>query len=455
MFGTAISLTTARILHYASANDSDFEIAKLLAVRADFLQTIKRLGNLDLYKSYQEKAQNIVSKEELLAEIDKLSQTLKGKGLETKKIDMYADYAKRTLEATKESCAKTNNHLVQDIDMLTPVREGKMYSNVQKCDNNGNVIPLFQKDENGKYKTYADDRGTVRYAINDDVFDWSDTKSFYKFAKMYDKKIHGHAIVWHDAVPFQIKELAKSDLPAAEKKKMTQDFLYGYMRSYADVAKQSGVNLESLDVLNEIANDDENSKDYLRQSEWRELMGDGYYIDVLKMAKQIFPGTKLMYNDYSEFHDSKRSNMLKVIKNIQKAEKTEGSQLLDCVGLQCHLYGEELDYGKAFKEFNDATKSGPFSQEVRVTELDSSPCGNEEWQQKQMEEVVKAADENGVKNVTCWEFAGQFSDSIEKSDNSGVIDKKGNATNTYNKIAESHSDSRVNASAVEYAQSSH
>ena len=80
----------------------DFEIAKLLAVRADFLQTIKRLGNHDLYKSYQEKAKNIVSKEELLAEIDKLSQTLKGKGL-----DMYADYAKRTLEATKESFTKT------------------------------------------------------------------------------------------------------------------------------------------------------------------------------------------------------------------------------------------------------------------------------------------------------------------------------------------------------------
>lgn len=42
MLGTSMSLTTARILSYSQRDDFDFEYIKLEAIKADFLQTIKR-----------------------------------------------------------------------------------------------------------------------------------------------------------------------------------------------------------------------------------------------------------------------------------------------------------------------------------------------------------------------------------------------------------------------------
>lgn len=449
MFGTSIGLTTLRILEYSKEQDIDFEQVKLIAVKIDFLKTIKRLNNFELYKHYQSIVENISTKQELLTEIDKLGESLSNKGLDTKKIKLYADYAKRTLDATKESSIKTYSHMLKDIDTLTPIKECKMSNTIKKFDKEGNIIPLFKKDENGQVETFVDDKGVTRYLLNNDILDWSDSKSFYKFAKKHNFKIHGHTIVWHETVPYQIQELASSDISADIKKKMTQDFLYSYMKSYAEIAKQKGVKLESIDILNEIANDNQNSKDFLRTSTWRDLMGDNYYIDVLKMAKQVFPNTKLMYNDFSEFYPAKRNNIIQIIKNIQEVEKNENIQLLDCVGLQCHLYGDELDYDKAFKEFNEIAKNGIFPKEVRITELDSSPCNNPKWQQEQMKSVVESAEKNGIKNITCWEFAGQFSDSIEKSENSGVVDEKGDKTDVYNQISQEHSEKQEHSKQAE------
>lgn len=449
MLGTSMSLTTARILSYSQRDDFDFEYIKLEAIKADFLQTIKRVGSFDMYKSYQSVVEHISSHKELLSEIDKLGKTFAEKGIDTKKIDLYADYAKRTLAATKESCAKTYQHLLKDFDMLTPNNECKMLMTIQKFDENGNIIPLFKTNENGQIETFVDEHGVERNLINTDILDWSNAEKFYKFANTHNFKIHGHAILWHEAVPYQIQELANSNLPAETKKKMTQDFLYCYMKSYAHNAKVNGIKLESIDILNEIANDDENSDDFLRQSIWRDLMGDDFYIDVLKMAKEAFPDTKLMYNDFSEFYPAKRSNMIQIIQHIQAVEKAEETQLLDCVGLQCHLYGDELDYDTALKEFKEVTQNGSFPQEVRITELDSSPCDTPEWQQTQMQKVVEAANENGLEHITCWEFAGQFSDSIENSANSGIIDENGDESEFYDQLAEKHSENETSSQQTE------
>ena len=449
MLGTSLNLTTARLLHYSKKDDVDFEFIKLEAVKADFLDTVKRLGNFDMYKSYQKIVEGITTDKQLIAEIEKLGKDLAEKGIDTKKIDMYADYAKRCLATTKEGCRKTFQHLVNDFNMITPINESKMLMTVPKFDDNGNVIPLFRTNEQGQTETFIDTNGIERYLINPDVVDWSAAERFYKFTNKHGFKIHGHTILWHEAVPYQIQELAKSDLPAETKKKMTQDFLYGYMRSYAKNAKKNGIELESIDILNEIANDDENSDDDLRQSVWRDLMGDDFYIDVLKMAKQIFPDSKLMYNDYSEFIPAKRKNMIQILEHIQEAEKAEGVQLLDTIGLQCHLYGDELDYATGVKEFVEAAKKGPFKQEVRITELDASPCGNAEWQQKQMQEVIKAAEENGVEHISCWNFAGQFSDSIENSANSGIVDENGDKSEFYDQLAEKHSENETSSQQTE------
>ena len=439
MLGTAISLTAINILQYSQLNEDDFEFLKLDAVKNDFLQTIKRLGDFELYNKYKNIVKGIISKDQLISEIDKIEKSLAKQNIDRQKIKTKCAYLKRCLMATREGCQKTLGCLKNDIDILTPCNEGKMAITILKFDNYGQVLPLF-KTQQGQKETFVDENGVQRYKINQDVLNFSDLKQYCKFAKTNNLKIHGHTILWHEMVPFQFKELVKSDLPQEMKKKLTLDFLYGYMKCYAQNIQKSGVNLESIEILNEIANDDENSSDYLRKSIWRDLMGDDYYIDVLKLAKQAFPDTKLFYNDFNEFFPYKRNNMIKIIEHIQAIEKKEGTPLLNCVGLQCHLYGNELDYSAGFKEVVDATQKGPYPKEVRVSELDSAPCGNLEWQQKQMEEVVKAADENQIENICFWNFAEQFTDSFEEATGSGVVDENGDARKCYEQVSSKHSE---------------
>lgn len=434
MLGTSLNLSTARILHHSQKDDVDFTAVKLEAMKDDFLETIRRFGDFNLYKEYKSKIENIQTSEKLLDEISKLGSSLRTMGVDATSIDLYSSFVKKCLRASKESCKKTYSELQNNFDIITNDKQCKMLSVVQKFDDEGKEIPLFNKISNGNYETYQDKNGNERYRINPKLIDWSETNKFFKFMNMNDFKLHGHTIVWHNTVPQQIKDLSKSDLPAEIKKKMAQDFLYGYMQSFCQNVIDNEIEMESIDILNEIAND-EQGEDFLRQSIWRELMGDTYYIDVLKMAKQIFPPeVKLMYNDFNEFIPEKRKNILKIIENIKKTENEEGIQLLDAVGLQCHLYGQELDYGKAFEEITNLTKTGSFKQDVRITEIDSAPCNNPEWQQGQMKQVLHAASSHDVTYVGCWNAAEQFSDSIENSNNSGLIDIHGTKRQLANKV---------------------
>ena len=440
MLGTSLNLSIARILHHSQKDDVDFSVVKLEAMKHDFSEAIRRFGDFNLYKSCKQKIENIQTSEQLLEEISKLKFTLKERGVDLTSIDLYSSFVKKCLSASKESCKKTYTELQDNFDIITNNKQSMMFSSVQKFDDNGNVVPLFQKDEHGGIESFTDKQGVQRYKLNDAVIDWSEANKFYQFIKLNNFKVHGHTILWHVAEPYQIKELAKSDLSPEIKNKMAQDFLYGYMQSFYQNIKDNGIQMESIDILNEIAND-EQSEDFLRKSSWRDLMGDTYYIDVLKMAKQIFPSeVKLMYNDFNEFIPEKRKNILKVIDSIKKVENEEGIQLVDAIGLQCHLYGQALDYEKAFDEISNITKTGLFQQEVRITELDSAPCNNPEWQQGQMKQVLQVAKSHGVTNIGCWNATEQFSDSIDNSKNSGLIDINGNKSQLANKVIDVYSD---------------
>lgn len=438
MLGTAINLTSLNILQYSQLDEDDFEFLKLDAVKNDLLQTIKRLGNFDLYNEIKSVVKG-ADKDQLIAEIDRLAETLTKQNVAPQKIKTKCAYLKRLLAATREGCQKTLGYLKNGFDILTPCNEGKMATTVTRFDEKGQALPLF-KTRQGQKETFIDENGIQRYRINQKALDFSDLSEYCKFVKSNHFKLHAHTILWHDMVPFQVKELASSDLPQETKRKLALDFLYGYMKNYAQQIQKSGAELESIEILNEIANDDEDSGDFLRKSVWRDLIGDDYYLEALKMAKQAFPGAKLFYNDFNEFFPYKRKNMIKVIEHIQAVEEKEGTQLLDCVGLQCHLYGGELDYSAGIKELREAAQKGLFSKEVRITEIDAAPCGNLQWQQKQIEGVIAAADENQIDNIGFWNFAEQFTDSFEDATGIGAVDKNGNARKCYEMARAKHSE---------------
>ena len=83
----------------------------------------------------------------------------------------------------------------------------------------------------------------------------------------------------------------------------------------------------SVDVLNEIVSD--NPDEILRESSWKDKLGDEYYIEVLRIAKKNFGNIPLFYNEYGEVRESKRNHILQVINRIKEVEKQENVILLD------------------------------------------------------------------------------------------------------------------------------
>ena len=225
MLGTSLNLSIARILHHSQKDDVDFTVVKLESMKDDFLETIRRFGDFNLYKEYKSKIENIQTSEQLLDEISKLGSSLRAKGVDATSIDLYSSFVKKCLRASKESCKKTYSELQNNFDIITNDKQCKMLSVVQKFDDEGKEIPLFNKISNGNYETYQDKNGNERYRINPKLIDWSETNKFFKFMNMNDFRLHGHTIVWHNTVPQQIKDLSKSDLPAEIKKKMAQEVI--------------------------------------------------------------------------------------------------------------------------------------------------------------------------------------------------------------------------------------
>ncbi len=432
MLGTAINLTTARLLNLSSHESGNFEEVKYRLLADDLKERLKRLGYFEIYKKFEKPLDEVRTKEEYTSVYAQIMQAIKQFKIQQEKLARVEAYFKRMEGLDKKSCKKFYDKLTNDYDIATIDREAKMRTTIRSFDKNGNVPPLFAKDRSGKTMTYIDKSGRERYKINSEVLDFDNFNRLAKFLQDKGLKIHVNALIWHEEVPKQIKSIAESDLDPAEKKRCCEDFLFAYINEFAKNARENGIRLDSVEVLNEIVSDDSSSKSVLRDSVWKDLMGSDYFIECYKMAKEAFsPDTKLFYNDFSEFDPVKKAKIIALVDKFSEAERRQGSPLLDGIGLQCHLYGEDYDYTSALKEYLDTAKSAPHQKEVRITELDSANCNNPSWQMAQMEGVISSAKDLGIETVSCWSDLCPFVDHLEDVNGIGLLDTNGESTNAH------------------------
>ena len=149
--------------------------------------------------------------------------------------------------------------------------------------------------------------------------------------------------------------------------------------------KERYPNAYSMELINEIAADpaeirslkEEGKTVYdfddegVRIDEWYKLMGKHYYIELFRMAREIFGDKiKLLYNDNNEGNREKQLTFKTVIDNIKDYEREHGVKLIDGFGMQCHFWGSE-DEDKNFMEemFQQCSR---FGVELQVTEFDVS-----------------------------------------------------------------------------------
>ena len=140
------------------------------------------------------------------------------------------------------------------------------------------------------------------------------------YGQGYGMKIKGHTLVWHGSVPSWVGSLSPLDLRAA------------FEEHIRVVAEHFRGRVAAWDVVNEAIADDGSG---LRDTVFRQKLGDQYIADAFRIARQADPQALLFYNDYGGEGLNQKSNR---IYDLVQGLRAQGVPI-DGVGLQMHITG--------------------------------------------------------------------------------------------------------------------
>lgn len=275
-------------------------------------------------------------------------------------------------DITYDETINIYKHLVNEVDCITPEWAGKM-----------RIIVDVRKS------IFVDNE------INREVFDFEYLDKLANFARNNNMKLRMHNIICHNDF---------SPLLENESREQIYKFLDTYME---ELSKRYSDVFYAIDVLNEIASDTPDK--VLRDSKWKDKLGEDYYINILRIAKKNFSNIDLYYNEYGEEKPEKRKNVIEIIKRIQEAEKTDGIILLDGIGIQSHYTTQTTD-ASIKTAYVDYASTG---KKLQITELDVLNIGEEQIFNYQTNRVFRTvldcATSNGVQLFNIWGISSNIS----------------------------------------------
>lgn len=190
-----------------------------------------------------------------------------------------------------------------------------------------------------------------------DGFEFGNADEIIAFARRHGKSVHGHALLWGDALPAWAKQL--TDAREAERE------LVRHIETV--VAKYAGV-ISSWDVVNEVIAHYATAERPWRDTVWFRTLGPRLVEIAFRAAARTDPSAKLAINDY-DFENpdprtaERRRQVLAMVRRLQD-QKIPVHQ----VGLQAHLYGERPLDLRGITAF--ARELGRLGITISVTELD-------------------------------------------------------------------------------------
>jgi endo-1,4-beta-xylanase len=175
---------------------------------------------------------------------------------------------------------------------------------------------------------------------------------YVEFGEAHDMFIVGHTLVWHSQTPQWVFQDADGN-PAS------RDTLLARMRDHIHtvVGRYKG-RVDGWDVVNEALNEDGT----LRQSPWREIIGDDYIASAFAFAREADPDAELYYNDYSLPNPAKRDGAVALVRDLQ-----ERGVDITGIGMQGH-YG--LSGPSLALVDSSITAFAALGVDVMITELD-------------------------------------------------------------------------------------
>ncbi len=185
-------------------------------------------------------------------------------------------------------------------------------------------------------------------------FDYARANELVSFANQEKMRIHGHALVWHEALPGWISTFQGDSLA-------WENLFKTHIQTVASYYKGK---LAGWDVVNEaIDNDGGTRNDNSSQgSIWRRKLGADYIARAFLYAKEADPNAILFYNDYAqESNPKKLEAILRMVEDLRKSNvPVEG------LGLQMHIHINTPDAGIV----NAITKYVKTGLKIHISELD-------------------------------------------------------------------------------------
>lgn len=253
--------------------------------------------------------------------------------------------------------------------------------------------------------------------VNTKLFNFSYADKIYNFAQENGLDMRIHTIVWYRHVPKQLIEYIDGRT-LEDKRRLTLDFIGTYMRCLAERYP----NCYCVDVINEMAADFDELK-YLEQENeplyeyddegiridfWYKALGKHYYIEIFKMARDIFgDNIKLFYNDNNEGNKEKQQTYLKIFKNIKKYELDNKVKILDGFGMQSHYWGDETETKEYMEELYSFYTD--LDIEIQITEFDVSNHSTKEQQLNIFYNFIEVIKKYDIDVFTMWGLNDELS----------------------------------------------
>lgn len=287
-----------------------------------------------------------------------------------------------TAKAQNYSLSVNTNSSQIATEVQLPIADGKwkflgnIYSNSQKSgftDYWNQVTP----ENAGKW-------GSVEYSK--DKMNWTELDATYKLAKDNGFPFKLHVMIWGSQQPSWIENMTPG-----EQLLQIQEWFAAVSERYPDI--------DIIEVVNEPlhqAPDGVGKGNYINALGGSGTSGWDWVIESFRMAREYFPDSHLMINDYGIINDGNAVTKYMNIVNLLKAE-----ELVDGVGFQCHAFNNTAATATLKNNLNRlATLELP----LYVTELDIDGPTDE----KQLSEYQRIFpifwEHKAVAGVTLWGY---------------------------------------------------
>ncbi len=209
-------------------------------------------------------------------------------------------------------------------------------------------------------------------------------------------QIKGHALIWHGSVPGWVGGLSATDLRTA------------FESHIGSVAEHYRGRVRAWDVVNEAIADDGSG---LRDTVFRQKLGDQYIADAFRLARQADPGALLFYNDYGgEGLNQKSDRIYELVKGL----RAQGVPI-DGVGLQMHITAanppSDANVAANMRRLASLGLSVNISEmDVRIRDLPGTPQVRLDVQKSVYRSIVGlCVAEPRCDGVTFWGFTDAYS----------------------------------------------